>query len=76
MEKNSEVGTTLAVASVLRLLVTTNIVPSTPILVILMTEAILSSETSVFTRAARHNIPEYGTLHSHRRETPKAYIYC
>jgi hypothetical protein len=52
---------------VLRLLVTTNVIPRLSILVTLTTEAIRSSETSVLTRAARRNIPEYGHLHSQRR---------
>jgi hypothetical protein len=42
--------------SVLQLLVTANVVPSSPIVVTLMMEAIRSSETSVVPRAARRNI--------------------
>jgi hypothetical protein len=59
-----ELRTTLAVTSNLstlfRLLVTANVVPSSPIIVIGMMEAINSSETPVLTRATLHNIPEYG----------------
>jgi hypothetical protein len=55
------------------LLVTAD-VPSTPILVTLMMEALDSSETSFFTRAIRFNTPEDGILYSQRREDLRSYI--
>jgi hypothetical protein len=48
----------LSLRGVRRLLVTAKIVPSSVILVNLMMEAMLSSETSVLTRATRRKIPE------------------
>jgi hypothetical protein len=60
--------------SLRRLLVTANVVPSPPILVALMMEALSSSETSVLKRATRRNIPQDDILHSHCREDLNSYI--
>jgi hypothetical protein len=63
---------TLAVTS--RLLVTANVIPNSPILVVLVMEALSFSETSVLTRVTWCNIPEDAILYSHRIENLKSYI--
>jgi hypothetical protein len=59
--------------SLLRLLVTSNVVPCSPILATLVMEAVCSSEISVLIRDTRRNI-EDGILYIHRRKSPKSYI--
>jgi hypothetical protein len=49
--------------SVRRLLVTASVVPSSPILVTLMKEALSSSETSALTRTTRRHTPKDDILH-------------
>jgi hypothetical protein len=57
-----------------QLLVTAHVFRSSPILVILMMEAMCSYETLVLTRVTRRNIPEDCTLHSHRLENLESYM--
>jgi hypothetical protein len=60
--------------SVLRLLVTANVVPSSPILVTLIMEATRSSESFVLTISTRRHVSEDGILHNYLSENLKSYI--
>jgi hypothetical protein len=73
MKGFSEVGTTVVVTSywnkllrntVLHLLVTANILPTSQILFTIMMEAVRSSETPFYGSATRRHIPENDILHN------------
>jgi hypothetical protein len=59
--------------SVFQLLIPANLVPNSPILIIVMMETMRSPETSVLTRGTRRQIQESNILHSHRSENLKSY---
>jgi hypothetical protein len=56
-----------------RLLVTANVVPSSPILVTLMMEGLPSSETSVLTTTTEPNIPDEAVLQFYQKESKRVY---
>jgi hypothetical protein len=68
-------GTIQAVTSKRWLQVTTNVVPSSPILVTLMMKAPRSSKTSVLSRTTRRKITEDIILLSHCSENFKSYVH-
>jgi hypothetical protein len=51
----------------------TDVVPCSPNLATLMTEAICSFETSILTRITQRSTPGDGFLHSHSRKNLKPY---
>jgi hypothetical protein len=71
---SEELSALVFLRSMCWLLVTASVLPSSPILVTLMKEALRSSEKSVLTTATWRNIPEDTILHSHICENPKSYI--
>jgi hypothetical protein len=77
-----QLGTLAVTISLLRMLVTANVAPISPILVTLIMEPLRCSETSNLTRATRRNIREDGILLSMKRfwlnliKTSDIYTVC
>jgi hypothetical protein len=71
MTKIDELGTLAVPSNRRRLLITAKFVPNSQILVILIIEAMHSSETSVVTSSTWHNFTEDIILHGHSREDMK-----
>jgi hypothetical protein len=57
-----------------QLLVTADVVPSSPILATLMVEMLRSSKLSVLKITTWRNIPEDSILHNHRCGNLKSYV--
>jgi hypothetical protein len=69
--KNVSHNKLIFLRSLLQLLVTANVVPSSLIRFILMMEVTRSSATSVLKRTTQRHIPEDDIHPSHRRENPR-----